>query len=223
MASSARRVTTAALFGALCFTVLGIALMSRDAAMAAETDELKTAGGLTVYLGVVPAEIVKGPPTHVLLSKGPHEYDIMSKSPHDYQIVAAIFDAASGERVSHVIVTAEVFGLGLSGSKKQLEPMQIAGTTTYGGFFDLPGSDLYTVKLTVERSGTDPAVLRIQVRSPLIDSAHVFEPVVFLSSRAPTRSALFSSSVISLSVPSNNAIRGGGIGDIHRVDAYQCM
>ena len=162
MASSARRVTTAALFGALCFTVLGIALMSRDAAMAAETDESKTAGGLTVYLGVVPAEIVKGPPTHVLLSKGPHEYDIMSKSPHDYQIVAAIFDAASGERVSHVIVTAEVFGLGLSGSKKQLEPMQIAGTTTYGGFFDLPGSDLYTVKLTVERSGTNAAVLQFK-------------------------------------------------------------
>jgi hypothetical protein len=30
-------------------------------------------------------------------------------------------------------------------------------------------------------------------------------------------------SVISLSAPSNNAIRRGGISDIHRVDAYQCM
>ena len=51
MASSARGVTAAALFGALCFTVSGIALMSRDAAMAAEIDKSKTAGGLTVYLG----------------------------------------------------------------------------------------------------------------------------------------------------------------------------
>jgi hypothetical protein len=158
--------------------------MSRDAAMAAETDESKTAGGLTVYLGVVPAEIVKGPPTHVLLSKGPHEYDIMSKSPHDYQIVAAIFDAASGERVSHVIVTAEVFGLGLSGSKKQLEPMQIAGTAAYGGFFDLPGSDLYTVKLTVERSGTNPAVLQFKYDHRL-DSPHVFEHVSFSFLKSP--------------------------------------
>ena len=158
----ARRVTAAALFGALCFAALGIALMSRDAAWAAETDQSKTAGGLTVYLGVVPAEIVKGPPTHVLLSKGPHEYRISSKSPHDYQIVAAIFDATSGERVSNVVVTAEMSGLGLSGSKKQLEPMQIAGTATYGGFFDLPGSDLYTLKLTVERSGMNPAVLQFK-------------------------------------------------------------
>jgi hypothetical protein len=59
-------------------------------------------------------------------------------------------------------VTAEVSGLGLSGSKKQLEPMQIAGTTAYGGFFDLPGSDLYIVKLTVERGGAKPAVLQFK-------------------------------------------------------------
>ena len=156
----ARRVTAAALFGALCFAVPGIALMSHDAAWAAETDQSKTAGGLTVYLGVVPAEIVKGPPTHVLLSKGPHEYQVSSKSPHDYQVVAAVFDAASGERLSNV--AAEVSGLGLSGGKRQLEPMQIAGTATCGGFFDLPGSDLYTSNLTVERSGTNPAVLQFK-------------------------------------------------------------
>lgn len=56
-------------------------------------------------------------------------------------------------------MTAEVSGLGLSGSKNQIEPMQIAGTATYGGFFDLPSSDFYTLKLTVERSGTGSAVL----------------------------------------------------------------
>lgn len=170
MVSRARQVTAAALFGAFCFTAPGLALMSRDAAMAAErdaaiaadTEQSKTAGGLTVYLGIVPAEIVKGPPTHVLLSKGPHEFQISSKSPHEYDIVAAIFDAASGERVSDGVVTAEVSGLGLSGSKKQLEPIQIAGTAAYGGFFDLPGSDLYMVKLTVERGGTKPAVLQFK-------------------------------------------------------------
>jgi hypothetical protein len=142
--------------------------MSRDAAMAAERDaaiateaeQSKTAGGLTVYLGVVPAEIVKGPPTHVSLSKGPHEYDIISKGPHDYHFVAAIFDATSGERVSDAVVTADVSGLGLSGSKARL--VQIAGTAAYGGFFDLPGSDLYIVKLTVERTGTSPAVLQFR-------------------------------------------------------------
>ena len=59
-------------------------------------------------------------------------------------------------------MTAQVSGLGLSGSEKKLEPMQIEGTTTYGGFVDLPGFDLYTVKLTVERSGASPAVLQFK-------------------------------------------------------------
>jgi len=40
--------------------------------------------------------------------------------------------------------------------------MQIAGTTTYGGFFDLPGADLYTVKLTVARGGASPAVFQFK-------------------------------------------------------------
>ena len=162
MASRSRRVAVAALFGALCLTVPGFALMSRDAAMAAETDQSKTVGGLTVYLGVVPAEIIKGPPMHGHISKGPHDYHLISKSPHEYHIVAAIFDAASGERVSDVDVTAEVSGLGLAGSKKKLEPMQIEGTTTYGGFFDLPGADLYTVKLTVERGGASQGVFQFK-------------------------------------------------------------
>ena len=82
--------------------------------------------------------------------------------PHEYHFVAAVFDAVSGARVSDAVVTAEVAGLGLSGSKKKLEPMQIAGTTTYGGFVDLPGFDLYTVKLTVERSGVSPATLQFK-------------------------------------------------------------
>ena len=50
----------------------------------------------------------------------------------------------------------------LSGGKIKREPMQIAGTPTYGGFVDLPGFDPSTVKLTVERSGAQPAVLQFK-------------------------------------------------------------
>src|SRR6516225_4117826 len=54
---------------------------STGLANAAETDLSKTAGGVTVYLGVVPAEIVKGLPAsssdaertmHGHVPKGPH-------------------------------------------------------------------------------------------------------------------------------------------------------
>jgi hypothetical protein len=107
-------------------------------------------GGLTVYLGMIPAEIVKGP--------GPHSaerpmHGRIPRGPHEFHVVAALFDAANGTRVSDAAVTAQVSGLGLSGAKKQLELMQIEGTTTYGAFFNLPGRDIYIVKLSVERPG----------------------------------------------------------------------
>jgi hypothetical protein len=85
------------------------------------------------------------------------------KGPHEYHVVAAVFDTASGARVSDAAVTAQVSGLGLSGTSKKLGPMEIAGTTTYGGFFNLPGRDRYTVKLTIERSvGAKPVVLEFK-------------------------------------------------------------
>ncbi|MCG2665747.1 hypothetical protein ACFPFP_02235 [Bradyrhizobium sp. GCM10023182] len=129
-------------------------------ATAADTDLSKTAGGVTVYLGIVPAEIVKGLPSGSTTERPMHGRP--PKGPHEYHVVAAVFDAASGARISDAVVTAEVSGLGLSGAKKKLEPMQISGTTTYGGFFDLPGFDLYTVKLTVERTGASPAALQFK-------------------------------------------------------------
>ena len=119
-----RNAATAIALGYLCLLVIGTA-------MAANSGEVKTSGGLTVYLGVVPAEIVKGPlpqsaerPMHSRVPRGPHEY----------HVVAAIFDAATGTRVSDASVSAQLSGVGLSGGRKNLEPMQISGTTTYAPF-----------------------------------------------------------------------------------------
>jgi hypothetical protein len=147
--------TLASLLGAIC-----LALSWSGVVNAAETDQSKTAGGVTVYLGVVPAEIVKGLAAGATGERRMHGR--VPKGPHEYHLVAAVFDAGTGARVSDASVTAEVSGLGLSGSKKKLGPMQIAGTTTYGGFVNLPGLDIYTVKLTVERSAATPAVLQFK-------------------------------------------------------------
>lgn len=131
---------------AFCFVLCTWAGISS----AAEPELSKMSGGLTVYLGMIPAEIVKGP--------GPHSaerpmHGRIPRGPHEFHVVAALFDAANGTRVSDAAVTAQVSGLGLSGAKKQLELMQIEGTTTYGAFFNLPGRDIYIVKLSVERPG----------------------------------------------------------------------
>lgn len=136
-------------FGVLPAIVLSVMLCA-SAPAAAQDGGSKTGGGLTVYLGVVPAELVKGPSPH---SAEKPMHGRIPRGAHEYHVVAAVFDAATNDRVSDAAVTAQVSGLGLSGGSKKLERMEIAGTTTYGAFFDLPGRDLYTVKLTVERPG----------------------------------------------------------------------
>lgn len=133
-------------FATLCLFTISCSSM----AVAADDPPYKLAGGLAIYTGVVPAEIVKGHPS-------PHAEKTMHggapKGAHEYHVVAAIFDAKSGARVSDASVTAQISGLGLSGAKKKLDPMEIASTVTYGEFFDLPGPDLYTIRLTIERPG----------------------------------------------------------------------
>lgn len=124
-------------------------------AAAAQDESYKTAGGVSVYLGVVPAELVKGPESH---SSEKPMHGGTPRGRHEYHVVAAIFDSASGARISDATVTAKVSGLGLSGTKKTLEAMKIADTITYGGFFYLPGADRYTISLSIQRPGSPKPV-----------------------------------------------------------------
>jgi len=133
-------------FAALCVFMISWSSL----ATAADDEPYKLVGGLAVYVGVVPAEIVKGHPS------GHAEQTMHGGAPkgvHEYHIVAAVFDATSGSRISDATVSAQISGIGLSGTKKKLDPMEIANTVSYGGFFDLPGRDLYTIGLTIERPG----------------------------------------------------------------------
>lgn len=121
----------------------------------AQDGQYKMAGGFAVYIGFMPAELVNGPsahPTERLMHGG------VPRGSHQYHIVVAIFDAASQARISDATVIAKVSGIGLSGAQNTLDPMKIAGTITYGGFFYLPGPDGYTVHLTIKRPGSKTPV-----------------------------------------------------------------
>ena len=50
---------------------------------------------------------------------------------------AIAYDSAGKARITDATVSAKVSGLGLSGPQKALDPMAIANTITYGGFFDM--------------------------------------------------------------------------------------
>jgi hypothetical protein len=145
---------------------------------AAEDAQFKTVDGLAVYLGVVPAAIVKGHPS------GHAEQTMHGGVPagrNEYHIVVAVFDVVTSERVSDAIVRAEVSGLGLAGPRKTLEPMTIAQTITYGGFFDLPGRDIYTVELEIQRPDTKPVAVNFTYENVFRDTwntGHVLKQAV---------------------------------------------
>jgi hypothetical protein len=82
---------------------------------------------------------------------------------------------SEAERVLDATVTAKVSGLGLSGPKRTLEPASIADTITYGGFFSLPGRDLYTIELAIRRSSTQqPVVVALKYDHQVGEKAYRF-------------------------------------------------
>jgi hypothetical protein len=118
------------------------------ATAASAQERTKTAGGVRVYLGIIPSEIVRHhAPSHpeATAHGGP------PRGAHSYHLIVAIFDAATGDRIENAKVAARVSSLGLTGPRKVLEPMKIADTVTYGNYFSLPGTGQYRIDVEVER------------------------------------------------------------------------
>lgn len=70
----------------------------------------------------------------------------------------ALFDAASGERIAGAQVEAQVAELGLAGTQRRLEPMAIAGTETYGGYFELAGDNPFRIALEIRRPDAERVI-----------------------------------------------------------------
>jgi hypothetical protein len=95
---SAKAMSTTSAFAIALLSILGLS----GAANAADGPGYKTAGGLVVYLGVLPAAMIQG---H---SKDHAEQAMHRGIPpraHAYHVMAAVFDAVSGERVVDATVS----------------------------------------------------------------------------------------------------------------------
>ncbi len=136
----------------LAVTLLAVlfALGASCSAHAAGPSQVQTAEGLTVYIGLLPAAIIKGYPETMMHGGKPSGRD-------EFHLIVAIFDAANGQRVSDATVSARVAEAGLVGQTRQLAPMPIAGVVTYGGYFALPPMARYVVRIVVTRAGGSPA------------------------------------------------------------------
>jgi hypothetical protein len=129
---------------------------SLNAAAAADSGSYKTADGLAVYLGVLPAAMVQGHPTD-------HAEEAMHggvpRGRHAFHVVAAVFDAANGARIDDATIEASVTAHAdaaahIAGVTRRLEPMVIAGTVTYGNYFTMRGDASYRIALTISRAKT---------------------------------------------------------------------
>jgi hypothetical protein len=129
----------------LLVLLVGVALSVMTAGAAVD-DNPKTAGGLAVYLGVLPAAMIHGP------EKAMHGG--VPSGRRSYHIVVAVFDATTGARVKDAVVEARVAELGFAGITRQLEPMLIADTVTYGNYFELSGEANYRIYLSITRPGS---------------------------------------------------------------------
>ena len=136
-------------------TIVGVCALLVALGARAASDDHKTAGGLAVYLGVLPAALIRG---HQEMHGG------APSGSHAYHVVAAIFDASTGARIEDAKVEARVTPRRLVGEARALESMEIAGTVTYGNYFTMGGSDPYRIQISITPSGGSPVEVEFSYR-----------------------------------------------------------
>ena len=133
-------------FGLNLFLAL---LLAAGVAAAGDSQWHKRVDGLSVYLGVIPSQLIKG-----------HEKNMHggAKGDDSYHILVALFDAKSGKRISDATVNATVASVGMRGVKKSLEPMT-EDLLSYGNYFILDRPGRYDIRVGILRKGVKKPVI----------------------------------------------------------------
>lgn len=124
-----------------------LALTASLAAPAGADEHSRSVNGHTVYLGVVPAEIVKGHepghPERLMHGGVPYRRG-------QYHVMVVIFESVSGKRITDADVVARIAEPGIAPVQKQLQPMVIAGAMSFGNYFPMGGPGPYSIKVTFQ-------------------------------------------------------------------------
>ena len=127
--------------------LLSVLALASSVSVSAHAENFQTVDGHTVYLGVVPAEFVKG---H---EPGHPEREMHGGTPYrrgQYHVMIAIFETTSGKRVTDARLVARVSEPGLAPMQKKLEPMEISGAMSFGNYFAMGAGGPYSIKLAIE-------------------------------------------------------------------------
>ena len=104
--------------------------------------------GVTIYFGVLPAELVRGHPREHPES-GMHG-GVPAGENH---LVIALFEDKTGKRITDAEITATIMGPDRFKLEKKLEPMIIAGAATFGNYFNMLGPGPYRIALRIRTPG----------------------------------------------------------------------
>jgi len=113
-----------------------------------------------VYLGVVPASMIKNKPSFVDNDKALHG-GVENTTSTTQHIMVTIYRKKSGKRVLNATVIAEVSSgilLGRKKLEKPLEKMITSGQITYASYFDMPKNGKYKIELEIfesDKNGSD--------------------------------------------------------------------
>jgi len=111
---------------------------------ATDTPYHQTVDGVAIYIGIVPAEVVRGHPPE-------HPEGQMHGGPrfNESHLTVALFDARNGKRIDNAVITARVTDNRGFNVQRKLESMLIAGSLTYGNFFPMAGAGPYSIELEI--------------------------------------------------------------------------
>jgi hypothetical protein len=110
----------------------------------------KVVDGITVYLGVLPTEMIRDHPAQ-------HDETTMHggipSGTRFHHVVVFLVDSRPSPHPEGMEVRAKVQPLGLAGEEKKLEPMHIGGTVSFGNYFSMPGGNPFNIAVEVRRPG----------------------------------------------------------------------
>jgi len=130
--------------------VMSLITLNAGAAASDAPETFQVVDGVTIYLGVMPAQIVQG---HAREHEESKMHGGVPAGRYRDHLVVALFDNATGRRIEDAQVTAAVMELGLGSQWKTLEPMRIAEAVTYGNYFDMPSGATYHIQVRIRRPG----------------------------------------------------------------------
>jgi hypothetical protein len=149
-----RRRVLKALVGALAVAASGLASQARSA----DFEREQRVGPMSVYLGVLPSELIS-----LTLKEGEHGGVPRGRGWH--HVLIALFDNKSGQRITDAEATARVEDVArIQSSEKRLEPMLIAGTVTLGNYFSMPSRDPYSIHVKIDAHGYGKFEVTFQYR-----------------------------------------------------------